>query len=80
MTVLVHLNHGINKTYLVRLNAGMTRDDLKKVLAAGQNRAAERLFLRSHEKIEVTPQDVPKAAMAADFVVSQYGYTSERLA
>ena len=80
MTVLVHLNHGINKTYLVDLGDDMTRETLQNMMACGAERAAERIFLRSKDRIEVPAEETQKAAMAADFIVSQAGYTSERLA
>jgi len=85
MKVLVHLNHGIDKSYMLDFGNKVKKMDIKKVLRLGQNDAAQAIYgyaeiLGSVRKIEVPQTKKKSAGSEADFVVGHQGYISERLA
>ncbi len=80
MTVLVHLNHGIERSYLLAFEKSMSKDEVRGILNGDESGAAQALLMKSIKQVEIPSKDRQKAEAAADFVVSQYGYTSERLA
>lgn len=85
MKVLVHLNHGIDKSYMLNFGNKVKKGDIKKVLHLGQDDAAAAIYgyanlHKSVQKIEVPDQGKMKAGLEADFVVGHQGYIAERLA
>ena len=85
MKVLVHLNHGVDKSYLLNFGNRVTKGAIKKVLHLGQDDAAQAIFgyanvLENVQKIEVPEIWKKSAALDADFVVGHQGYIAERLA
>ncbi len=85
MKVLVHLNHGIDKSYMLDFGSKVKKTDIKTVLHLGQDDAAQAIYgyanlLESVQKIEVFTGQKVKAGLEADFVVGHQGYIAERLA
>lgn len=81
MKVLVHLNHGVDKSYLLAFKPNMTAGRLKAMIGSpDQDRAIQVLLARSSGHVEVLKKEKKKAESLADFTISQHGYTSERLA
>ena len=82
MKILVHLNHGADKSYLLGFAGRITtRQEVKAILKdRNEDRAITTLFAHSARRVPVSPKDRQKAEGIADFVVSQHGYTAERLA
>ena len=81
MRVLVHLNHGVDKSYLLAFKPNMTAGRLKNIIGRpDQDRAIQALLAQSAGQVEVIKEEKHKAESLADFTISQYGYTSERLA
>ncbi len=85
MKVLVHLNHGIDKSYMLNFGNRITKVAIKKVLYLGQDDAAQAIYgyaeiLGSVQKIEVPETKKKSAGLEADFVVGHQGYIAERLA
>ena len=84
MKVLVHLNHGVDRSYLLNFGKSVTKKDIAKLLRNGEDYGAEALLsyaaIKSAFKVEVPVQDRKKAEFEADYTVSQHGYISERLA
>ena len=79
MKVLVHLNHGRDENYLLAFPESVTVRELRSVLEDDYDRAILWLTTRSEKKLLVQPEDLPKAQLAADFVLRE-GYSTERLA
>ena len=85
MKVLVHLNHGIDKSYLLNFGNKVSKEAIKKVLSLGQDDAAKAIFGYAHtiesvQKIEIPEIQKSWAGLQADFVVGHQGYIAERLA
>ena len=85
MKVLVHLNHGVDKSYMLDFGNRINKDAVKKVLRLGQDDAAQAIYgyanlLDSVQKTEVPETRKKSAGLDADFVVGHQGYISERLA
>ena len=81
MKVLVHLNHGINKSYLLCFERNMTAQSIKEILGCTDpDHAIKRLLMYSSKRMEVSPKDRQKAEKLAHFTISQRGYTFEQLA
>ncbi len=79
MKVLVHLNHGVDKSYLLAFRReDITKDELKSLID-GDAKAVDKLFIKATQRVEISPKDLPKAGRTADFVISHHGYTAERL-
>ena len=80
MKVLVHMNHGSDKSYLLSFDREMTAKGLKVILEdTDPDHAIERLMLYSAGRVEVKPKDRHKAEGLANFTISQHGCTLERL-
>ncbi len=85
MKVLVHLNHGSDKSYMIHFGNRATRRVIKSVLEIDQPDAAQVLYryaqiLKSVPVTEVPKKDKARATLEADFVVGHQGYIAERLA
>ena len=81
MKVLVHLNHGFAKSYLLSFNEEMTADRLKRISESPDPDHAIQVFMMySSMHIEVDSKDRRKAESLAGFTISQRGYSIERLA
>ena len=81
MKVLVHLNHGFAKSYLLSFNKEMTTDRLKRISEDPDPDHAIQVFMMySSKQIEVNAKDRQKAESLASFTISQKGYSIERLA
>ena len=84
MRVLVHLNHGVDRSYMLNFGESVTKKDVAEILGSDEDDVAEALLgyaaTKSAFKIEVPVQDRKKAEFEADFTVSQHGYSTERLA
>jgi hypothetical protein len=84
MKVLVHLNHGVDKSYLLNFGKAATKQTVNRMLKDDKKDAVESLLkyalIAGIDKFEITPAEVKKTEFEADFTVSQHGYTSERLA
>ena len=85
MKVLVHLNHGIDKSYLLNFGNKVKKGDINNVLHLGQDDAAKAIYSyallsESVQKIEIPDNEKGNAGLEADFVVGHQGYIAERLA
>ncbi len=84
MKVLVHLNHGTNRSYWLDFGKTVTKKDVADLLKEDREQAVQMLLclatLRHVPRMEIRPTDKIKFEMAADYTVSQLGYISERLA
>ena len=84
MKVLVHLNHGVDKSYLLNFGENATRRTINRMLKNDKKDAVESMLkyalIAGIDKVEVTPSEVRKTEFEADFIVSQRGYIAERLA
>ena len=81
MKVLVHLNHGLDKSYLLSFNKGMKADRLKEISQyPDSDHAIQAYMMHSSRRIEVHAKDRQKAEGLASFTISQSGYSIERLA
>ena len=82
--VLVHLNHGVDKSYLLNFGENATRRTINRMLKNDKKDAVESMLkyalIAGIDKVEVTPSEVRKTEFEADFIVSQRGYIAERLA
>ena len=83
MKVLIHLNHGIDRSYMLNFGKSVTKKDVAKLVDAGVDNAVSSLFayaaIRSIGKVEIPTEDKRKAELGADFTLSQHSYISERL-
>lgn len=80
MKVLIHLNHGSNKGFLLKLKENVFVADVKKIIEDyDRDGAITKLILRSSSMVELSPEDTKKAKPWADFTISG-GYTVEKLA
>ncbi len=80
MKVLIHLNHGINKTFLLSLKSYVTTGRVRKILADANKTVTSHLLKHTAAINEISPKNKKKAQGKADFIVSENGYTLERLA
>ncbi len=84
MKVLVHLNHGVDKSYMLNFGRRVTKEDIAFILKKHDDRAVEALLgyavSLTAQKTEVPQEKRQTAGFEADYVVSQHGYTTERLA
>ncbi len=80
MKILIHLNHGADKSYLLHFDESFAAKRLRSILNAGnQDAMVHKLFRISAQNMEVSPRERKEAEAQADFIVSD-GYTAERLA
>ncbi len=81
MKIVVHLNHGVDKSYLLVFGKNsITRDQVRQIINQNDDISAKQLIFKSGERYELNPSEARRAEMVADFVVSQHGYSAERLA
>ncbi len=85
MKVVVHLNHGIDKSYMLNFGNKVKKEEIKKVLELGEDDAAHAIYSyarisKSVQMIELGEKEKQKAGHQADFVVGHQGYIAERLA
>jgi hypothetical protein len=79
--VLVHLNHGHDKSYLLTFDRETTPKMLKEILESDDSDQTIRdLIAYSAKQVEIKPKDRRKAESVAHFIVNQRGYGAERLA
>ena len=76
MKVLVHLYHGVDKSYMLNFGKRITKGAIKNVLHLGQNDAARAIYgyaeiLGSVQKVEVPGIKKKRAGLEADFVVGR---------
>jgi hypothetical protein len=84
MKVLVHLNHGIDKSYMFNFGNRVSKGTIKGILNHGQDDAAQAIYgyanlLETVRKIEVPAGQKVKAGLEADFIIGHQGYISEKL-
>lgn len=82
MKILVHLNHGVDKSYMLNFGNRVRKEDIKEVLQLGQNDAAQVIFgyaslLECVEKVEIPEKEKNKAGFKADFIVGHQGRIAE---
>ncbi len=80
MKVLIRTNERHNKRFLLTLGNGVTKEEVRKIIDTKDEGAVRSLIARSAEMTEVPTGQASHAYSTADFVVSQNGYTLERLA
>ncbi|MBI2095593.1 MAG: hypothetical protein HYT89_05450 [Candidatus Omnitrophica bacterium] len=81
MKVLIHLNRGERGSYLLSFKGNAAARRVKTILRdPNQDRMLRTLLMQSVRRVEVASRDRKKAEASARFVVSQRGYTAERLA
>lgn len=84
MKVLVHLNHGVDKSYLLNFGKNATKQTINRMLRDDKKDAVESMLkyalIAGINKVEITPSEIKKTEFEADFTVSQHGYIAERLA
>lgn len=74
MKILVHLNHGSNKSYMLHFGKQVKKDELVKILQLSQEDAAQGIYgyaglFKSVEKTVVPQEDRKRATLEADVVV-----------
>ena len=80
MKVLVHLNHGVDKSYLLNFGRKLTKKDVVGLVKGrgGESEAAQTLFnfanIADLPKTEIRLKNRPKAVLLADYTLSQHGY------
>ena len=80
MKVLVHLNHTINKSFMLAFGQGTTPGKVRAILEnASQEAAIQTLLLRAASRVEIPAPQKRRAQAAADFTITE-SYTLERLA
>lgn len=81
MKILIHFNHGVDKSLLFVLDRKATEEKLRSFLEAkGAEQLIQDLVGYSCAMIEIEPDDRKRMELVADFTLSQHGYTAERLA
>ena len=84
MRVVVHLNHGTDRSYLLDFGKDMSKEDIDDLLEREGATAAELLMvyaaLTSAVRMEIHDGEIKKAEQTADYTLSQRGYVMERLA
>lgn len=81
MKIVVHLNHGVDKSYLLVFGKNaISRSEVRELVERNDDSAAKLLMLQSDQRHELTQTEIRRAEFAADFVMNQHGYSSERLA
>ena len=79
--VLVHLNNGAPKSYLLTFGPDMPTERLKTILDdADPDRGIQRLMLNSVSHIEIPPDRLRWSETQAQFTLSQKSYSVEQLA
>ena len=80
MKVLVHLNHGIDRSFLLYFRRDITGKKIQSILAHRNCSAAiQKLMMKSSTITEVPAQDKKKVEALANFTVADH-YSAERLA
>ena len=79
MKVFVHLNHGVDQSYLLTFSNGVTTKEIRGILDIDYKRAVHLLMVKASSRVVVSPKDRQKARMISDFVLTD-GFTMERLA
>ena len=80
MKIVIHLNHDINRTFLLEVNQGTSIKNVQEILAANKPDAAiARLINRCHVIRELSGAEKREAEFSADFLVSD-DFILERLA
>ena len=74
MTVLVHLNHGVDKSYMLHFGNKVTKRAIREVMRLGQDDAAQAIYgyanlLDSVRKTKIPDKEKSCAGLEADFVV-----------
>lgn len=84
MKVLVHLNHGVDKSYLLNFGKKATKQVIGRMLKDDKKDAVESMLkyalIAGIDKVEVTPSEIRKTEFEVDYTISQHGYIAERLA
>ena len=85
MKILVHLNHGTDKSYMLNFGNRITKGAIEHILRLGHVDASQAIYgyaeiLGSVEKAEIPVNQKGKAGLEADFVVGHQGYVSQKLA
>ena len=80
MKIVIHLNHGTNRSFLLEVNHGTSVRTVREILSGANHDAAiTKLIKRSHVIRELFDFERQKAARSADFTVSN-DFVVERLA
>ena len=80
MKVLVDLNHDASKSYLLDFEGKSTEAWARTILKhPDQDQVIMKLLAHATKRKEIVPKDRQRAKGLACFVVSQRGYTAERL-
>ena len=80
MKVLIHLNHGLDKSYLLGFE-NLKAQEVRTILeSSSEDLAIQRLMAKASQRVEIAPKEKQRAQNLADFTLSQHGYTIERLA
>ena len=80
MKIVVHLNDGVDKSYLLVFDrTAISRREAKLLVDRNDDAAAKLLILQSNKRHELAPEDIKRAEFGADFVMSRRGYSAERL-
>ncbi len=80
MTVIVHLNHGINKSYLITMGNQITRGEVRRMVDRNDDDSLKTLITKSETMVEISDKEKKMTERIADFIMSQQGYSAERLA
>ena len=83
MKVLVRMNQGVDKSYLLQMKEGVTKAQIRRILDNCRgSQIPHQLFAKSTKLAEmVSRNDKQAAVLVADFVVDQSGgATAGRLA
>ena len=80
MKIVIHLNHGTNRSFLLEVNHGTSVRAVREILSSpNHDIAVTKLIKRSHVITELFETDKEKAERSADFTVSN-DFVVERLA
>ena len=79
MKVFIHLDHGIDESYLLDFPESVTVGEVKGILEGRYDTAIPLLMTKSRKKALISRRDRKKAKDAADFTLTE-SYLAERLA
>lgn len=81
MKILVHLNHGSDKSYLLTFENPMNLEKLRLILEdKDHDRMIRWLMMASSKSVEVKPKDRKKLEAQSDITIRQDVYLIQKLA
>lgn len=81
MKVLVNMNHGANRSYVIDFGGSVDKETLMRILKGDRDDVVRVLlgyayFVKSIKKIEVSIRERMKAEASADYTINGSGFTA----